>query len=430
MDDHLDSVNTPEEAIKLHNDIKTILSEIKMNIAKFASNSEKVMEGILPEDRAKGYEVFSESDKRTFPTLKALGVKWNTDTDQFTFHSDKAENRTWTKRAILKNYARIFDPLGFILPFIVEARIIFQDCWRDKMEWDSPLKDEKLTAWMAWIEQLPLLSNIHVDRCLKPYRNGKDVKSVQVHVFCDASTKAYATVAYLRTEFEDGETVVRFIMARGKVVPMTSQTVPRLELLAAVLGVKLSLTIKRALKLKNAQFNYWTDSLNVVCWIRSESKDLQMFVSNRTSYIQKQTDESTWRWVDTLSNPADIASRGALIDRLQGEDIWWHGPEFLPNDCNTWPKEKVYDYTPDALKEFKKSALQEQEELNQAFALLGWTPNLDPSWRYPFENISRWEDLLQRIATALSLHAQSQGLGSQTQNRNNSQEHQESQNAR
>ena len=266
------------------------------------------------------------------------------------------------------------------------------------MEWDSPLKDEKLTAWVAWIDQLPLLSNIHVDRCLKPYRNGKDVKSVQVHVFCDASTKAYATVAYLRTEFDDGETVVRFIMARGKVVPMTSQTVPRLELLAAVLGVKLSLTIKRALKLKNAQFNYWTDSLNVVCWIRSESKDLQMFVSNRTSYIQKQTDESTWRWVDTLSNPADIASRGALIDRLQGEEIWWHGPEFLPNDCDTWPKEKVYDYTPDALKEFKKSALQEQEELNQAFALLGWTPNLDPSWRYPFENVSRWEDLLQRIA--------------------------------
>jgi hypothetical protein len=78
--------------------------------------------------------------------------------------------------------------------------------------------------------------------------------------------------------------------------------------------------------------------------------------------------------------------------------MWWHGPEFLPNDSNTWPKEKVYDNPPDALKEFKKSAQQELAELNEAFVLLGWTPNLSPSWRYPFENISRWEELQLRIA--------------------------------
>ena len=161
--------------------------------------------------------------------------------------------------------------------------------------------------------------------------------SVQLHHFCDASEEAYAAVSYIRIEKADGTVHASFIYGKAKLSPLKSQTIPRLELIAAVLAVENDLMIKNEMGLVfNATF-FWSDSMVVLGQIKSEDGKFPTFVHRRVTDVRQASDPEQWRYVPTDMNPADITTRGATE-----LDQWLSAPLYLLANENTWPESPGY----------------------------------------------------------------------------------------
>ena len=288
MDDNLDSFETPEEAMELAKQLKEMYSSLGMALRQFASNNLDVVASIPEVDRKKGFDLFSESEKDAFPTLKALGIVWRPDTDLFSFRGEVVTLEADTMRGILKSFTKIYDPLCFLLPSVIAARIIFQDCWKHSLGWDDPLPDEIKLKWHEWRDSLCHLGKVKVNRCLRSFPK-KAVTKESLHVFCDASRKAYDAVAYLRVEYSDGTVSATLVMSRGRITPNKEITIPRLELNAAVIGAQLGYKIQKALNIQEQDVHLWSDSRNVICWLRTETKEHRLYVANRVQKIQDIT---------------------------------------------------------------------------------------------------------------------------------------------
>lgn len=134
------------------------------------------------------------------------------------------------------------------------------------------------------------------------------MRLVSLHVFADASEEAYGAVVYQKTEYQDGTLSVCLVASKSKVAPLQSMSIPRLELMGAVLGNKLAQTIASVLVIEKNSITFWIDSACVLHWIREYSKKLKPFVANRVSEIQMNTNPNQWRHVPTQMNPADYVT--------------------------------------------------------------------------------------------------------------------------
>ena len=101
------------------------------------------------------------------------------------------EEFTPTKRMFLKGIATLFDPLGFLSPFVIRAKILMQEAWI--VDWDDPLPEDLVSRMISWFTELQRLPEIKVPRCLQLK---EEVKSTSVHVFVDASEMAYGGLLY------------------------------------------------------------------------------------------------------------------------------------------------------------------------------------------------------------------------------------------
>ena len=131
-------------------------------------------------------------------------------------------------------------------------------------------------------------------------------------MFCDASNLGYDAVSYTRTVTDNGEVHVVFVMGKSRVSPVRPISVPRIELTAAVVCVKISKLIQGELGYKFDRIVYWTDSTTVLHYIQNESSRFKVFVANRVDVILQFSEVLQWWHVDTKQNPADIASRGLM----------------------------------------------------------------------------------------------------------------------
>jgi len=127
----------------------------------------------------------------------------------------------------------------------------------------------------------------------------------------------------------------------SKVVPLESISIPRLELMAALLALRLGTSVVKALDIELLKVTFWSDSMNVLCWIRNLSRAHRPFVANRIGEIQRLSTPDQWKYVPTKKNPADIASRGISVSKLACESLWWNGPEFLMLPKGQWPNRSV-----------------------------------------------------------------------------------------
>ena len=118
-------------------------------------------------------------------------------------------------------------------------------------------------------------------------------------------------------------------------------TTPRLELMAAILGLHLMLSILTALNILITKGHFWSDSMNVLYWIRGKGKQFRPFVANRIGEIQSQAKPEQWKYVKTKENPADLCSRGPHIRSLMESRLWWNGPDYLLQHESEWPKTKI-----------------------------------------------------------------------------------------
>ncbi|XP_068714422.1 uncharacterized protein [Montipora foliosa] len=225
--------------------------------------------------------------------MKALGVQWNAETDMFTFKLKPLHDVVYTKRGFLKKLAMLFDPLQMLAPFTIRARMAMQETWLLGLGWDDVFSSDLKRTCQEWFSQLPELSGVRVSRCYRAAE--KIVADTCIHTMVDASLLAYAAVSYVRHKYEDGEVTVRFIAAKAKVAPTKAISVPRLELMAVVLGLRLARKVPELLETPFENCTLWTDSKDIIFWIQCQSRRNKTFVANRVSDIHQKSGSRQWR---------------------------------------------------------------------------------------------------------------------------------------
>ncbi|XP_071632822.1 uncharacterized protein [Temnothorax longispinosus] len=256
---------------------------------------------------------------------KILGLRWHSQSDSFGFQVN-ALDRECTKRTILSEVARIFNPLGFLAPLTFTAKCLIQRLWTLKLDWDDEPPMDIRCSWNRFQTEIDALSSLCVPRAI----NSGHVVRCELHEFCDASELGYGAVIYLRVVTRDG-VVVCLLCAKSKVAPLRPLTIPRLELCAALLLSGLIAYGRRILRghIDIDDEYAWTDSEVVRAWIRSAPQRWKTFVRNRVALIQDNVPVSAWGHVDTESNPADHCSRGLYPRDLEASSMWWASPEWL-----------------------------------------------------------------------------------------------------
>lgn len=359
VDDYLGCEKSIDEACKVREELSSILAEYGFKLRKWKASHDEILVGVADDDREKILDFDS--------TIKTLGISWNHTNDEFVFKAcSRGKPDVWTKRNVLAEIARLFDPLGWMAPCVIKAKILMQNLWRASIEWDESLSEDLLAQWLIIYEQLSLPIPIKIKRWIGL---ADEVIKIELHGFSDASTAAYGAAIYLRLFHLDGRIVCNLIAAKTKVSPINPiVTIPRLELCGALLLSRLYGRVQSALELGNVPIYAWTDSMITLSWLAAHPSKWSIFVANRTSEILKTLPFEHWHHISTKENPADLASRGVLINELDQSQLWWHGPTFLSQssvNCNKSFEPLNADELPEQRKTIHMIQISENDILNQ-----------------------------------------------------------------
>ncbi|XP_077273296.1 uncharacterized protein LOC143903523 [Temnothorax americanus] len=285
VDDVVASAESEGEARELQRQLQALLKTAGFELRKWASSHPSVLADLDPEFCSQSLLSFESSEDQF---LKVLGLRWYPPTDNFGFQVQPLD-RDCTKRTILSELARIFDPLSFLTPLTFAAKRLIQQLWVLKLEWDDRPPSEVCSRWGRYKSELPALASIRIPRTIAM----ANVIRREIHGFCDASEQGYGAVVYIRIVAEDG-VLIRMLSAKSKVAPLKAITLPRLELCAAVLLSDLAEYIGNILRPKiTIDGTYaWSDSEVALAWIRSAPHRWKTFVRNRVARIQSNTDIS------------------------------------------------------------------------------------------------------------------------------------------
>ncbi|KAL9967007.1 hypothetical protein ACROYT_G025160 [Oculina patagonica] len=196
----------------------------------------------------------------------------------------------------------------------------------------------------------------------------KPVKSTHIVTFVDASQQAYGAAVNLRCEYHNDAVTSRLITAKSKVAPLTPMTVPRLELMGAIFGLRLTQSLLTVLQAP----------MQRVC-----------------------TEPSQWQHVSTDENPADLCIRGATPSELAECSLWWNGPDWLTKDFSEWSKMQVPN-RPTEMPKMKTS--KRKEDTNASVTLVTYNlqkeaapkqNNTRELWRLEPKRFSSWVRLAQ-----------------------------------
>ncbi|XP_076857121.1 uncharacterized protein LOC143511024 [Brachyhypopomus gauderio] len=335
VDNCLQSLRTPPQARRLIDDMRVLLAAGGFDMRQWASNRPEVIAHLPSEARSEGSELWLTAE-RADPQESTLGLRWHCPTDTLGYKYRQPVSSEPTLRNVYRILASQYDPLGYIIPYTTRAKILIQALWRHEQQWDEPITGELLSVWQNWESELPHLQHISMPRCYMPVNMSADASDL--HVFCDASEKAYGSVAYLRMEDAEGHPHVAFVMARSRVAPRKQLSMPRLELSAVLTGAQLAKLLHSELTLTLRYTIMWSDSTTVLSWIRSDSAQYKVFVGTRIAEIQEHTDISDWRYVPSAQNPADDITRGKSLHQLAQPSRWNSGPAFLYEPPSHWPE--------------------------------------------------------------------------------------------
>ncbi|XP_058826984.1 uncharacterized protein LOC131686969 [Topomyia yanbarensis] len=338
VDDMLVSTETEEDAVRLAQNVKIIHERAGFEIHNWISNSNLVT-AMLNEETTeeKDLNIGDESS-----TEKVLGMWWNTSTDSFTYkvssRYDEAllsGSRRPTKREVLRVLMMIYDPLGLIAHLLMFLKILLQEIWRTPVNWDDHIEDAQFEKWLTWLAVFPKMGSVEVPRC---YRTLTSIRAeVEMHTFVDASESGFAAVVYLRFR-EEHVSECALVGAKTRVAPLKFLSIPKSELQAALLGVRLADTILASVSIKISKRYFWTDSKDVLSWLRSDHRRYSQFVAFRVSEILESTDITEWRYIPTKLNVADEGTKWTRSPDLSASSRWFRGPELLRQSEHVWPE--------------------------------------------------------------------------------------------
>ena len=305
VDNVITGTQSIREAVHLYNVSKQIFKGAAMNLRDWMSNSQEVLNEIPLWDRANR------------ENMKVLGLTWFVKEDLLALNSPIRDENTLTKRTVLRQIASIYDPLGLYSPVTLRGKLFLQDLWNQRIAWDKHLTEQDKIQWFDIHKDLKLLANCYFTRHI-----GLDERRTtryQLLVFCDASKYAYAAFVYLLQEDQDQQRVY-LIFSKTRLVPNKTITIPRLELLAALIGTRCMKFVEKELKVEIYQKHIWLDSQCVLNWIYSH-KALGTFVENRIISdnaaqfkLASETINKVWRQILTEEN---------IVSYSANENIQW-----------------------------------------------------------------------------------------------------------
>ncbi|XP_061757052.1 uncharacterized protein LOC133553168 [Nerophis ophidion] len=315
VDDGLASVTSTAEAIKLVKESRALCKTGKLRLHKFVSNNKEVLEAIPLEEQAQAKEQDLALEEPHVE--RALGVQWCIEADEFQFRV-KVKDNPLTRRGVLSTVASVYDPLGFVAPFILIGKQILQTLCKDKVNWDDDLPDHILPRWEAWLRDLPKLAALKIPRS---YSQDINVVQYELHNFSDASLEGYGACSYLRAISKEEKISCSLVMDKARVTPIKQTTIPRLELSSAVTSVRNADVIKRELEIENLKEYYWSDSQVVLAYISNDAKRFHTFVTNRIQRIRQSTSPEKWQHVSSenikVSNKERTKSQILKREKMQ-----------------------------------------------------------------------------------------------------------------
>ncbi|XP_029164536.1 uncharacterized protein LOC114943088 [Nylanderia fulva] len=173
VDDVVTGADSLADAIKLQQELQSLCMAGGFPLRKWAANNQQVLTGIPPEHRLQRGPRSWEGESHA-----TLGLRWHPQGDWFSFTIRPRSTTDLTKRRVLAETARLFDPMGWLAPVVIRAKILIQSTWLQRLDWDSPLPDQDAHRWRQLLNQLPLLDHIRVDRWLS---TGDDQSQLQLH---------------------------------------------------------------------------------------------------------------------------------------------------------------------------------------------------------------------------------------------------------
>ena len=327
VDDILTGASDVLAARKLRAELIQLLKAGGFPLKKWASNHPALIEDLDQGERLRP----AWRDFQTEGPIQTLGVSWDPTADQFRFRvPEGCDSQSSTKRQALGVIARLFDPAGWLSPVSITAKIMMQELWRLQLSWDERLPPLLLNRWTEFREQLRDVINIQIPRWL----GTNSTSSVILHGFADASQQAYAAAVYVAIPSQG---LCNLLIARTKVAPLKTLSVPKLELSAALLLTRLLNRVINEFEAERRTVHAWTDSQIVLAWLRSDPSRWNVFVANRVSEIQREIPSAVWHHVPSNENPADLATRGISPLQLRQSTLWWNGPEWAARPESNWP---------------------------------------------------------------------------------------------
>jgi len=317
VDNVVSGCQTAAESLDYFTSSRSILGSASFNLRSWASNSAQLR--IAAEKNQ-----VAEKDN----PVKVLGLWWDTQSD-IIYPSPKPDVSSFTaastKREILKWASTVFDPLGFITPVTISTKLFLRKLWQQQVGWDTKLSEELYTMWSKISLDVIQATTISFPRQCGPLQPTSGTTTL--HIFADASPQAYGAVVYMLQG-----THSTILMSKSRAAPLRPHSLPRLELMAAVVASRLCSFVIKSLR-TSTTVCFWSDSQIVLSWIYSDKK-LKPFVSNRVAEIRAVS--TTWRYCPSADNPADLLTRGITADQLCNSDKWNHGPSWLPTPTH-WP---------------------------------------------------------------------------------------------
>ncbi|XP_015437077.1 PREDICTED: uncharacterized protein LOC107192365 [Dufourea novaeangliae] len=332
VDDLLAGEESIEKAIKLRDELIDLTAKGGFELRQWVSNEPRLINSLKNPNNTDHIALDTADSKKTLdlywkPTMDTLGYSLKQ-----TIPPGKV-----TKRTVLSKIAQLFDPLGLLGPIIVQAKLIMQDLWKSQIDLDEAVPIGIHTTWLAFQAQLKEIQHIHIPRRVIADK----CKTSQLHGFCDASERAYGACIYLRSTDSSQHHSTHLLCSKSRVAPLKTQTLPRLELCAAILLIKLYNIVVRSLNITFQNITFWSDSTIVLHWINTAPYTLKPFIANRVTGIQQSSTYKQWRHVPSEHNAADYLSRGINPAEIKTHPSWYHGPHWLSQSEDTWPYNEI-----------------------------------------------------------------------------------------
>ena len=213
---------------------------------------------------------------------KVLGYKYSPTRNIISISHVNLDNQANSKRKILSESSKVFDPLGLASPVTVRGKTLISSLWDKKSSenhWDEVVAGEDQSYWIKLCQDL-----INLDTLEFPRHTLSEDEPADLFVFCDASKEAYGYNVYM---YQGGS--ANLIFAKSKVAPLKRKSLPTLELLSVYLSHKgLFSLLKTFRKVKIRKIVIAVDAQVVLAWLLSDDvKTKNQFAKNRIMDIHK-----------------------------------------------------------------------------------------------------------------------------------------------